>query len=82
MKEKIIKTFFKIAEIGTVIWSIWGMWQVITYHFLVKYLSESEVKFSSSLIVNKVNILLPELLFYFLSAVLILYLLGKYERKN
>jgi hypothetical protein len=82
MKEKIIKTFFKIAEVGTVIWSIWGMWQVITYHFPVKYLSENGVKFSATLSEKGVNILLPELLFYFLSAVLILYLLRKYERKN
>jgi len=82
MKEKIIRVFFKIAEIGTVIWSIWGMWQVITFHFPTKYLSENGVKLSTALSERGVNILLPELLFYFLSAVLILYLLRKYERKN
>ena len=49
MKEKIIKIFFKIAEIGTIVWSIWGMWQVITYRFPEKYLSENGIKFSGTL---------------------------------
>ena len=82
MKEKIINIFLKLAEIGIVIWAIWGMWRVVTFRFPVRYLSEDGIKIATALSEKGINILLPELLFYFLSTILILYLLRKYEGKN
>ena len=72
MKEKIKKTFrfllnnwTKLAEIVTVIWAVGGITE--EYHSL-RLFSEEEYH-------------IAPVWAYFLSAVLILYLLRKYERK-
>jgi len=80
--SKVIKTIWKLikrhwvrlAEIGVVVWAINGMYGVrhsTTGRHLLPSLSERS---------DPAHI--GPLLFYFLSAVLILYLLRKYERKN
>lgn len=75
MKEKIKKYLFVLAEIGTVIWAINGMWGVAK----PVYKSAGIVfDFGGGLEYNPLILFL----FYPLSAVLILYLLRKYDRKN
>jgi len=66
MKEKIKKILFIIAEIGTVIWAINGIMQ----------------EYRSYGILSGAEYHITPVWAYFLSAVLILYLLRKYERKN
>ena len=88
MKEKIKQIFnwlsqklVRVAEIIVVIWAVNGMWQVITMKFLIKYDKEIMTLYSA-LGDRGVNFFWFPFLFYFLSAVLILYLLRIYERKN
>lgn len=85
MGRKIIKWFFNhwkiLAEIGIVIWAIKGMYSVITIgDFFVWLANKTEtnialIKLYITLMEQGVNILLIPFLFYFLSAILILYLL-------
>ena len=70
MKEKIKKILFIIAEIGTVIWAINGI-MLQSRSCPLPLLPAISCEYH-----------LPQILAYFLSAVLILYLLRKYERKN
>jgi len=78
MKEKIKKIIFLIAEIGTVVWAINGI--------ILQSRSCSNDAGTISLIPEiggpSCEYHLPQILAYFLSAVLIIYLLRKYERKN
>jgi hypothetical protein len=79
MKEKLKKILIIIAEITTVIWAIYGMWGVVT----VKRITDlSDVIRNTYLgaVNNGVNLFWIPLSFYFLSAVLILYLLRKYKK--
>ena len=64
------KTLIVIARIATVIWAINGMWQTIKPQMRIELSSISK------------GSMLVFVLFYFLSAILILYLLREYERKN
>lgn len=89
MKEKIKKiwkwllnTWRTLAEIGVVVWAIHGMWGVISVRNFGVWLETKKIKdFYNVLLGEGVNVLLVALFFYF-SAVLVLYLLRKYERKN
>ena len=76
MKEKIKKILFIIAEIGTVIWAINGIMSQSRSCGLVDLPTLPLLPGISC------EYHLPQILAYFLSAVLILYLLKKYERKN
>lgn len=77
MKEKIKKILFAIAEIGTVIWAVWGMTQA------TKITPEKiEINPLWWVVEAGVNFPLAIILSYFLSAVLILYLLRKYGKSN
>jgi len=71
MKEKIKKIIFLIAEIGTVIWAINGIILQSRSCSLLPKIGGSGCEYHS-----------PQILAYFLSAVLIFYLLRKYEPKN
>ncbi|MGC8881156.1 MAG: hypothetical protein ACP5OX_02790 [Minisyncoccia bacterium] len=88
MKEKIKKILFIIAEIGTVAWAINGMWKVVDmFHmsmndFFKEYYGKVFLHLQRGESISNPNLFLVNLLFYFLSAVLILYLLRKYEPKN
>lgn len=85
MKERIKKIFkfllnnwVRFAEIAVVTWTINGMWNTVTIMRLPK-----ELKIFYAAVADKrVNIFWLPLVFYFLSAVLILYLLRKYEKRN
>ena len=85
MKEKTKKIIFVIAEIGTVVWAIHGMWKIIAMFnmpiqdFVTRYYGK--VYYGGENGPNS-SLFFVHLLFYFLSAVLILYLLRKYERKD
>lgn len=88
MKEKlkkilkwILNKWWIFAEIGVVIWAINGMWRVITFQFF-RDQPEKLLKLYGAAAEEGTNLFLMPLLFYFLSAILILYLLRKYERKN
>jgi len=74
MKNKIWKwllnNWIKFAEIAVVIWAINGMWQEIKPGLLL------ELPFSSR------GPGWLSVLFYFLSVILILYLLRRYETRN
>jgi len=71
----LFKNWIRTAEIIVVIWAANGMWRVINLDF---YFKEYYKKYTSL----PLDYHLVSLFFYFLSAVLILYLLRKYERKN
>ena len=73
MKEKIKKYLFVLAEIGTVIWAINGMWEV------AKPVYKSGIVFEMGSVEYDPLVLF---LFYPISAALILYLLRRYDRKN
>ncbi|MCX6759002.1 MAG: hypothetical protein NT012_00305 [Candidatus Nealsonbacteria bacterium] len=91
MKEKIKKILFVIAEVGTVTWAIVGMGTVVatltnilqafTTGQIGKLPATQQAIFRLSETAG-FSYLIIKLLFYFLSAALILYLLRKYERKN
>jgi len=81
MKDKIKKILFIIAEIGTVIWAVYGMWSISTFSGIIKQSDRIERIYLGAS-TNGTNLFWIPLLFYFLSAILILYLLRKYEGKN
>lgn len=68
MKERTKKSLIFITEIGTIIWAISGIYQTISPAVRIKSPLVSEGSMEHFIA------------FYFLSAVLILYLLKKYER--
>ncbi len=72
MKQKIKKIIFLIAEIGTVVWAV--------YEIILKSRSCSFLPHIGSGFNCDYNT--SQILAYFLSAVLILYLLRKYEMKG
>ena len=90
MKEKIKKILFglkiiiiRILEIGTVIWAINGMLHIVNLNFAKGLQLSEHSRLLYLLSLEKgVNLFLIPLLFYFLSAILILYLLRKYEGKS
>ncbi len=64
MKQKIKKIIINLAQLGTVIWAVYGMFKTATSdNWMFRYRE-----------------LWPWIAFYFLSAILILYLLRKYEK--
>ncbi|MFW6026653.1 MAG: hypothetical protein ACOCRX_09950 [Candidatus Woesearchaeota archaeon] len=86
MKEKIkkivkypFKNWGKIAEIIVVLWAIVGMFKTINMTN-EEMVSLSNSNFFYSLIKAGVNLPFVIVLVYFLSAILILYLLKKYEK--
>ena len=80
MKEK-IKKIFKywrvFLEIGVVVWAINGMYRSLFNKSALALLIKNPL--CKILIGKGINIYLVIILFYFLSAVLILYLLRKHE---
>lgn len=88
MKEKlkkilkwILNNWCIFAKIGVIIWAINGMWRVITFQFF-RDQPKKLLELYGAAAEEGTNLFLMPLLFYFLSAILILYLLRKYERKN
>jgi len=82
--KKILKWLFnnliKLAEIGTVIWAIEGMYKNLFSRTALTLLDENPLHI---LLIGKgINVHVVIILFYFLSAVLILYLLRKYGKCN
>ena len=89
MKEKINKILKWIlnnwrtfVEIGVVIWAIDRMWRIITFEFFFSDQPGELLQLYGAIAEKGANAFLMPLLFYFFSAILILYLLRKYERKN
>ncbi len=82
MKKIIFNNWVKIAEIIVVFWAIRGMYNMLTMDIVQLTKNASKNALWNLSLQSNLNLPLVIVLFYFLSAVLILYLLRKYERKN